>query len=195
MTWNEILEIIDKARAGDRQAFGTLVERFQPAVFAVALARLRNVNDAQELTQEVFVHAMTKIGQLREAPAFVSWLKQIAVRMAINRMTRKAPLQAGEPEMLATAPAEQAGPLERLITAEQQDAVHGGLARLKPLDRQTLVAFYIQGHTLEEMARDFAAPLGTIKRRLHVARKRLKTQLERAAGKVRRRKVRRLTSS
>ena len=56
--------------------------------------------------------------------------------------------------------------------------VQAGLARLGDLDRQTLVAFYVNGKSLIEMAIEFDAPVGTIKRRLHVARKRLAKEVE-----------------
>lgn len=192
MSLNEILQLIDRARTGDRQAFGDLVQHFQPAVYAVALARLRDVNEAVELTQEVFIHAMTKLGQLRDPHCFVGWLRQITVRMAINRVTRKAPLQGAEPEVLQNAPDREGGPLDAIIRAENGDAVWDGLEKLKELDRATLVAFYIHGHSLKQMARAFETPVGTIKRRLHVARNRLRKQLERAAAKRGRRKVRRV---
>ena len=62
------------------------------------------------------------------------------------------------------------------------------LAELKPLDRQTLEAFYIRGHSLKQMSREFETPVGTIKRRLHVARNRLRQAMEK--GAARRQKVR-----
>jgi RNA polymerase sigma-70 factor (ECF subfamily) len=189
MTWNEILELIERARGGDRQAYGELVERFFPAVHAVALARLRDPHEAAELTQDVFVHAMGKITQLRDPHCFVGWLRQIAVRMAINRLTRRGPIQGAEPEFLQNAPDKDAGPLEDMVRGEERQGVWSGLDKLKELDRRTLVAFYFRGQTLEQMAVDFEAPVGTIKRRLHVARKRLKLELERP-GRRRRKAAR-----
>jgi RNA polymerase sigma-70 factor (ECF subfamily) len=56
--------------------------------------------------------------------------------------------------------------------------VRAGLRRLRDLDRRTLVAFYVEGRSLLEMSREFESPLGTIKRRLHVARKRLAQELQ-----------------
>lgn len=179
MNWEEILELIDRARAGDRQAYGQLVERFYPAVHAVGLARLRDPHEAAELAQDVFIHAMNKIGQLRDPHCFVGWLRQIAVRMAINRLTRKGPVHGADPEVLQNAPGREEGPLDEMVRGEDRQGVWKGLDRLKELDRETLVAFYIHGQTLEQMAREFEAPVGTIKRRLHVARKRLKQQMER----------------
>jgi RNA polymerase sigma-70 factor (ECF subfamily) len=182
MTWNEITELVLKAQAGNRVAYGELVERFQPTVYAVALARLRNPAEAQELAQEVFLHGMKKLPQLRDAQCFAGWLRQITVRMAINRLTRRGPLHKVESEALDHAQAAGAGPLESLVKAEQAAELYKGLERLKPVDRATLVAFYIRGRSLKQMSREFETPVGTIKRRLHVARNRLKKQMERAAA-------------
>jgi RNA polymerase sigma-70 factor (ECF subfamily) len=156
------------------------VERFQPTVYAVALAKVRNPTEAQELTQEVFLHGMTKLDQLRDPHCFAGWLRQITVRMAINRLTRRGPVQDTEPEVFANAPAAGETPLEEMVRAEQRKELWGGLNRLKAVDRATLVAFYIRGKSLKQMSREFETPIGTIKRRLHVARNRLRRQLERA---------------
>jgi RNA polymerase sigma-70 factor (ECF subfamily) len=191
MSGNEVLELVQRAQAGDRKAYGELVERFQPTVYAVALAKVRNPTEAQELTQEVFIHGMTKLEQLRDPNCFAGWLRQITVRMAINRLTRRGPVQDAEPEVLQNTPASGDTPLDSLVRDEQRKELWSGLNRLKAVDRATLVAFYIRGHSLKQMSRDFETPIGTIKRRLHVARKRLKRQMERsaeggAAGRTRR---------
>lgn len=179
MTWEEIVNLVERARAGDREAYGALVERFHPAVYALALARLRNPAEAQELAQEVFVHTMTKLGQLRDPHCFAGWLRQITVRLAINRLARRGPVRGAESGVLENAKAAGATPLEEMVRDEQRAELWQGLDRLKPADRATLVEFYIKGRSLQDLSRDFAAPLGTIKRRLHVARKRLRRQLER----------------
>jgi RNA polymerase sigma-70 factor (ECF subfamily) len=179
MSWQEIPDLVLRAQAGDRSAYGELVERFQSTVYAMALARLRNPSEAQELAQEVFVHAMTKLDQLRDPNCFAGWLRQITARMAINHLTRRAPVRGAEPEVLENAAAALSDPLDELVRAEQRTELRDGLERLKPLDRATLVAFYLRGHSLERMSREFETPIGTIKRRLHVARKRLRQQMER----------------
>src|SRR5580693_4785672 len=115
MIANEITELVLKAQQGDRPAYGELVTRFQPSVYAVALARLRNPTEAQELTQEVFIHAMTKLDQLRDPHCFAGWLRQITVRMAINRLTRQTPLQGVESEVLQNAPDAGKTPLEEMV--------------------------------------------------------------------------------
>ncbi len=188
---SEITELVLRARQGDREAYGALAERFQPTVYAVALARLRNPTEAQELAQEVFLHGMRKLAQLREPEAFAGWLRQITVRMAINRLTRGGPLQKADGEVLENAEASGAGPLDAMLRTEAAAELYKGLDRLKPVDRATLMAFYIHGRSLKQMSREFETPVGTIKRRLHVARNRLRKQLERGAsgGPARQRKL------
>ena len=187
----ELMELVLRARDGDREAYGELAQRFQSTVYAVALARLRNPTEAQELAQEVFLHGMKKLAQLREPEAFAGWLRQITVRMAINRLTRGGPLQKADGEVLENAEAAGAGPLDAMLRAEAAAELYKGLERLKPVDRATLMAFYIHGRSLKQMSREFETPVGTIKRRLHVARNRLRKQLERAAsgGPARQRKL------
>ena len=174
-------DLVRLAQAGDRAAFGELFERFQPTIIAIAQRRLRSAADAQELSQDVFVQAMLKIDQLRTPEAFIGWLRQITVRMAINRAVRKKPAISVEPEVLEATVTSAGSPLDDALTLERKDQVQAGLSRLGAMDRDTLVAFYVEGQSLIEMSDEFDAPLGTIKRRLHVARKRLAKEVSEMA--------------
>ena len=171
-------ELVIAAQGGDQVAFGLLYERFQPVVIAIAMRRLRNMTDAQELAQDVFVQAMQKLTQLRQPECFAGWLRSITVRMSINRAVRRAPSVSVEPEMLAATLATDRSPLDDALTAEREDQVREGLGRLRDMDRETLEAFYVRGQSLIQMSDEFDAPIGTIKRRLHVARKRLAKEVE-----------------
>ena len=166
------------AQRGDREAFGELVEQFQPTVYAIALRRLANASDAMELTQEVFLHVLRRIGQLREPERFAGWLRQVAVRMAINRATRRVAPPSVEVGVLEGASQQTDEPLDQLISRERAQRLWEALGRLKSLDREALDAFYIRGHSLLEIAESLGVPLGTVKRRLHTARKRLRLELE-----------------
>lgn len=172
-----VAELVLAAQDDDREAFGELVQRFERAVFATAWRRLRNYAEAQELTQEVFVQALRKIRHLRQPECFGGWLRTIAARLAINRAVRRASVIATEPETMAATCVERETPLSAAITAERSQQVRESLDRLRPMDRDTLVAFYVKGQSLIEISNEFASPVGTIKRRLHVARKRLAREL------------------
>lgn len=176
-----LIEQVRAAQAGDREAFGELVERFERSVYATALRRSGNHVEAQELTQEVFVQALRKIGQLRDPECFGGWLRTIANRLAINRRTRGGSATPTDRETLEAVCLEHETPLAVALTNERQRQVRAGLDRLGRLDRETLVAFYVDGQSLVEMSASFDSPVGTIKRRLHVARKRLAIELEEMA--------------
>jgi len=177
-SWTEVAELVQRAQEGDREAFGRLVEQFQPTVYAIALRRLGNASEAVELTQDVFLHILRRIHQLREPERFAGWLRQVAVRMAINRATRRVAPSTVDTGVLEGAYERALQPVDELITSERAERLWVALRRLKTLDRESLVAFYIRGLSLVEIAGELDVPLGTIKRRLHTARKRLRLELE-----------------
>lgn len=173
-----VSQLVVNAQGGDRSAFDELIRRYERHVYAVALRRLSDHDEALELCQEVFVQVFLKLGQLRAPDAFGGWLRAITNRMAINRLTRRARMVSLEPEALDGELVETQTPIENVIEAEDCGHVRKGLSRLRDLDRRTLIAFYVEGRSLLEMSNEFEAPLGTIKRRLHVARKRLAREVE-----------------
>ena len=173
----QLISLVQRAQQGDRDAFGQLVTEFEPAVFAMTLRRLRNRSEAREVTQEVFLRAMRKIDQLREPKRFIGWLKRIAIRLSINRAVRKPRETMASPDAFAAVATSPDIPLDNVLAGERAGQVRGGIDRLRPLDRDTLIAFYFQGQSLKEMSDRTGSPIGTIKRRLHTARNRLREEL------------------
>lgn len=169
-----MIELVRLAQAGDRDAFGELMTAFEATVFSIVMRRLRDHADAAEMTQEIFIRAMRKLDQLREPERFAGWLRQIAVRMSINRAVRRKPERAVESEVFDGIGNDSISPVDSVLKGEQASQVWESMSRLKELDRDTLVAFYIDGQSLQEMSVGFRSPIGTIKRRLHTARNRLR---------------------
>ena len=177
MNETETLELVCLAQAGNREAFDQLVVRCEPMVFAVVLRRLRNRSEALEVTQDVFIQVLRKLNQLREPERFGGWLRRIAVRLAINRAVRRPRELLGDQAALGSARARNDNPFEGVVQNENAACVRDCLDRLRDLDRRTLVAFYFEGRSLQEMSAEFDSPVGTIKRRLHTARNRLRDKL------------------
>ena len=170
----QMITLVRLAQAGDREAFGELAVAFEPTVYSIVLRRLRDASEAREQTQEIFIRTMRKTDQLREPERFAGWLRQIAVRMSINRIVRRPKEALVEADTFDAFQAETTTPVDNVLKTEQAEQVWSGLTRLKELDRDTLVAFYINGQSLQEMSDSFSSPIGTIKRRLHTARNRLR---------------------
>src|SRR5438132_1278386 len=94
-------ELVLAAQRGDRAAFGELFVRYEGAVYGAAFRRIGNHAEAQEISQEVFMRALRKIGQLRQPECFGGWLRQVTARTAINRGMRRSPEIPTEPESLS----------------------------------------------------------------------------------------------
>jgi RNA polymerase sigma-70 factor (ECF subfamily) len=174
MTVDPLNLLVEQAQNGNRAAFDHLVVRFYSKIHSVVMQRLRNSAEADEVTQEVFLRAFRKLPQLQEAERFSGWLSRIAVRLSINRAVRRPAESFLEPEAISAFDAAGDTPLFAMIRQENMEQVRAGLDQLGRLDRETLWAFYFEGSSLKEMSEQFASPIGTIKRRLHTARGRLR---------------------
>jgi RNA polymerase sigma-70 factor (ECF subfamily) len=174
---SDLITLVRLAQAGDREAFGSLVAEFEPMVYAVVMRRLRNTAEASEVSQDVFVRALRKLDQLREPERFVGWLKRIAIRLSINRAVRRPQEAMTSPEYFAGCSGSPSVPIDGILKTERAHQVRSGLSQLRRMDRETLLAFYFEGQSLKEMSDRFSSPVGTIKRRLHTARNRLKEAL------------------
>jgi len=173
-----VAQLVMAARSGNQAAQGALYERYQASCVALAIRLLGNRDEAEELVQDVFIHALARLDQLRVLEAFGGWLRQIVRRMAYNRSTRRRTAYSVENELLELVRTTEVTPLDEVLDEERRLQVQASLQKLGRLDRETLEAFYIGGQSLIEMSNDFSAPVGTIKRRLHVARKRLAREME-----------------
>jgi RNA polymerase sigma-70 factor (ECF subfamily) len=177
MTGEMIVRLVLRAQSGDRVAFDALTREFRRMVMATVLQRIRNQAEAEDVSQDVFLRAFRKLQQLQDPVTFPAWLRQIADRQALNRLQRlprERQVEDQYPE-IAGHVAEQ--PLEQMLREEEAEQLHEGLSLLPALDRDTLWAFYFEGCSLLEMAANFDRPVGTIKRRLHTARGRLRDVL------------------
>ena len=134
------------------------------------------------MTQEVFLHVLRRLDQLREPERFAGWLRQVTVRMAINRATRRIAPASVESGVLEATCEHRNDPLDELISRERAS---GSGTRSGGSRRSTARPWWpstSRAESLVEIAEALDVPIGTIKRRLHTARKRLKAELEASTG-------------
>jgi RNA polymerase sigma factor (sigma-70 family) len=163
------------APSSTAEEFATLVVRYQDAAFAYAYALLQNRSAAEDATQAAFLTAWLHLSALRDRAAFGAWLRTI-VRTECTRSVRATrlaviPLDANTPE-----PA-----VDDANARELRLALVEAIATLSERDRIAVSLRYVSGLSYEEMADFLAVPVSTVKKRLHDARKRLRTQLESVA--------------
>jgi RNA polymerase sigma-70 factor, ECF subfamily len=186
------LELVRRARAGDMDAFGALVDRNRRAVFRAALAAVRSAEEAEEVAQETFVTAFQKLGHFRGEAAFRTWLLAIAWRKAVDRrktmtrwLQRLAPArqtdEGQEWDMTERLPAPDRSQEDALIAADLQRQVRRLIATLPAKLRDALLLSGSGEYTYDQIAVMLKIPVGTLKWRVSEARRVLKQKLD-AAG-------------
>ena len=151
--------------------------------FRVALGVLRNREDAEDVAQEAFLRAYQNFHRLRERASFRSWLTRIAWRLAIDRCRTAGRRERSQAPLLrveAATAAEAGAPSVEAIVASREfrQRLDRAMDELPEKLRLVLVLAAIEGHNMSEVAGMLGLPEGTVKSRLHLARKRL-------AGKLR----------
>jgi RNA polymerase sigma-70 factor (ECF subfamily) len=175
-------ELVCRARAGDRAAYGELVTRYQGHVYGLAYSLAGDWASAQDIAQEAFIRAYTNLDQLREPERFAAWLRRVAFSVAINWLQAfrpkafeqlDGPLELEELEI----PDFRAGPPEAAERRELADAVLRAVASLPPKYRVPLTMFHLDGLSYQKVADFLDIPLGTARSLVHRARERLKAAL------------------
>ena len=173
---NEIL-LISRARGGDREAFGALVEQYRDNVYRLAYRMCGNAYDADEAAQEAFVAAWRALPNFRGDAKFSTWLYRLTTNAAIDVMRREKRHQTvGDGEMMDLAD-DADSPQETVERTEQQEAVQKALATLSEEYREVLLLRYMEELDYAEIAEVLQLPSGTVKSRINRAKAALKAAL------------------
>lgn len=173
-----IARLVEKARNAEKPlherhgAFTQLVQQSQHIVFGRALASLRDVEDANDAAQDAFATAWHRLHQLRDPSAFAPWLAAIVTRACSRQRRKRTP--ASDQGALQSAVAPDAR------TIDYQPVVAAALSRLSEGERHVTVLFYFLGYSQPQIARLLRLKSGTVGKRLHSARLRIRRLLPRS---------------
>lgn len=171
---------VRRARAGDDSAYAELLARHRDRVFSFLLRFVGADSDAEDVAQEAFVKAFTRLDSYDESRPFLSWLFGIAHHAALDHLRARKPasLTLDDPEN----PLEPADPgpdaEEAAGAALDAELIDRLLAALPPLYREPMLLRHKEEMDLHEIARALSLPEGTVKIRLFRGRDMLKTKLE-----------------
>jgi RNA polymerase sigma-70 factor, ECF subfamily len=164
------------ARCGDPAAFTALVRRHQRLVYGVALRMLGDRHEAEDLAQEVFMRLHSRLAQLQSDAHLVGWLRQVATRLAIDRLrrgSRREMLSLEEDPGILQEPADGDPLLQRRLRAL--------IAQLPAAARAVVVLRYQQDLDPTEIAATLAMPINTVKSHLKRSLQSLRDKLGSAA--------------
>ena len=174
--------LINQTLDGQTAAFGDLVRKYQNRLYNGMVHMLRNEAEAEDVVQDAFILALTKLSSFHGRSAFFTWLYRIAYNVAVSRIRRRKPtvsLTMGSEdsrpmEFEGNAPA----PDERLRRIEDVGRLQQALDCLSDEHRDVLVLREMQELDYEAISEILDLPIGTVRSRLHRARSQLKQQLE-----------------
>ncbi|MEE2830226.1 MAG: RNA polymerase sigma factor [Myxococcota bacterium] len=172
-------ELAHRVREGDRMAAATLLARHQNSIYGLALRMLRNKEDAEDVTQETMVRALSRIGDYDTSRPLGPWVHRIARNLCIDRFRRKRPSVQINEETTATRPVEASGrsfarPADEVAEqAELNRRLHEALERLDGPYRDIIELYHYKHMSYRDIAEHLGLPDGTVMNRLFRARKKL----------------------
>lgn len=178
-------ELVDQARAGDKEAFRLLFQRYHRRAYTLALGVVHNPDDALDVVQEAFLRAHRHLEGFEGNASFYTWLYRIVMNVAIDHVRKQgraptvdyddavahldtdapADLQDLVPQMLGGNPAKE------LARREIREQIDEALGKLSPNHRAVLIMREVDGLSYDEMAKVMKCSKGTIMSRLFHARK------------------------
>jgi RNA polymerase sigma-70 factor, ECF subfamily len=182
----EDVAVVEAVKSGDTEAFRTLVERHERRLYAVILRLVGDPHQAEELAQETFVRAFRALKDFRRESSFGTWLVQIGIHAARDRMRSvwrrsmvsiDAWAEADRPklELVDTSPA--ADPGFEVEAEEERSLMRSALASLPQEYREVLVLKHFEGWAYREIASATGDSIGTLKVRAYRARQLLRERL------------------
>jgi len=177
------LELVERWRSGELRAFEELVRRHERRVFRLLLRMLGNREEAEDVAQETFLNLHRNGHRFRSESRFSTFVYRVAVNAALNRRRslgrRRARMQALEHRQAAgdDLPQTPRGPEDQALGGEVRRRVQDAIVRLAPTLRTPLVLYDIEGLPYAEIASVLAIAEGTVKSRIHRARRALRAEL------------------
>ena len=169
---------VPEARAGDPEAWNVLLRRYRLPLYAYVFELVHQEQASLDIVQETFINAARHIGSLRQDERFGSWLFNIAHQKCIQHWRKQRTAEIPIDPLDEDFPELEPGPQELLIRKEQEEAFMKLLDLLAVPHRAVLLLHFVEDFSLEEIARITGTQIGTVKSRLHYARKALRKLLE-----------------
>jgi RNA polymerase sigma factor (sigma-70 family) len=179
-------ELVLQSQQGDVHAFDELVERYHGKIYGLTYNMTSNREDAEDLTQEVFVKAFQALPRFQGKSSFYTWLYRIAVNKTINyrkKRNRKRALSLDQFDQEIKTDevyhdlTSKGSPLRNVSLTELQKKMNEALQTLSEKHRTVVVMHDMQGIPHEEIAKVVGSSVGTIRSRLFYARRQMQAEL------------------
>ena len=173
--------LVSAALGGRPDAFGTLVERYDRAVYHLAFRTLRDREEARDATQEAFFKAYRILKTFKPGAKFSTWVFAIAYHACCDRLARRKRYSGEElPERADPA----AGPEQQAVAGDEARRLRAAIEALPQKYRTVITLYHLQGRQYDEIADVLGIPMGTVKTHLFRAKEQLRRLLAQTAAGV-----------
>jgi RNA polymerase sigma-70 factor (ECF subfamily) len=173
--------LVMRCLEGDQSAFDRLMERYRDRVFSLAFRMLGDASWAEDLTQEAFLRAYTRLGLYDPSQPFATWLLCLTARLCLNAL-RDRRVEHERLERVAKAMPPVPTIEEQIYERERRRTLQRLLMRLPSEQRAALLLHYTEGLPIKEVAQQLGVPVGTVKTWLHRGREQLRRWIEEELG-------------
>ena len=167
--------LVIEAQSGNQEAFSRLVTRYSGRIYTAAYSFLRNMDDASDIVQEVFIRAYRNISSFDSVRPLYPWLYRIARNLCINKVKNMNSRNVSLPEWELRARTDD--PETRYMKQQEADAVLHAMKKLPEKFREIIELKHFQECSYQEIAEILDIPVGTVMSRLYNARMKLKDEL------------------
>jgi RNA polymerase sigma-70 factor (ECF subfamily) len=171
--------LVSRILAGNHEACVELIGQYHAPIYRLLLHLSRDAHLAEDLAQETFLAAWSKMGRFNAASSLNTWLHTIAYRKFIDAYRRHERTVTTQGDAsIDVAESSSPSPYDNALASEETCRLYRALDRLKPAERDVVVLHYLQGLSYEDMAAVLSQPSGTVKWRTRQALEHLRTALE-----------------
>lgn len=179
-------KLIEKAKLGDKEAFGQLIMKHERRVYNVALQMVKNEEDAKDIAQDALIKVYRNINKFSGKSSFTTWIHRVTMNTALDALRKKKSrkekdtyslderMEVNKDSDIHLRTSQADMPEDVLLRQERKDALEDALQELKEDHRSVIVLREIQGLSYQEIAEVLETSEGTVKSRINRGRKKLK---------------------
>jgi len=178
--------LINQAKSGNAQAYDKLLNKYRNSVYNLVYRMVRDVEEAEDLTQEAFIKAFNSLAQFNEDYAFSTWLYKIATNNCIDFFRKRKlqtlsldkPIQYKDSEIHQEIPDPELNPEKSILASERSSIIREAIETLPEKYYTAIVLRHTEEKSYEEIAEILRLPIGTVKARIFRAREMLNKALK-----------------
>jgi len=178
--------LINQAKSGDDQAYDKLLNKYRNSVYNLVYRMVRDIQEAEDLTQEAFIKAFNSLAQFNEEYAFSTWLYKIATNNCIDFFRKRKlqtlsldkPIQYKDSEIHHEIPDPELNPEKNILASERSSIIREAIETLPEKYYTAIILRHTEEKSYEEIAEILHLPIGTVKARIFRAREMLNKALK-----------------